>query len=98
MSNNDLHDADTRSASGRSDGSRVGLFTTLFVALFLAYPLSIGPAAYLSIKGVIPPSASNILNKVYYPLEWGMKEMPSFRRVVEGYGKWWIDLAGGLPP
>ena len=61
------------------------------LALLLLYPLSIGPAVYLTIK--LKPR-SNWLDRIYTPLLSATQDTP-LEIPLGIYTGWWIRLAGG---
>ena len=58
------------------------------IGLLLVYVLSIGPAAYLNAKGIIPNHFCEI---VYWPLE-PTTHISMFDKILNNYICWWVPI------
>ena len=73
--------------------------------LLVAYPLSIGPVAWLGMHGYIPcvdessiPSLDRFLIVVYWPLKVLSDNFDPFQRLTEWYVSLWTSFPVVIPP
>lgn len=84
----DEMDDPSRPSHGRGGAGLVAV-----LALLLAYPLSLGPVAYMGAKGWLPAQPPPWFTRVYGPLVWTARKVPPAGQVLQAYLNWWIELA-----
>jgi hypothetical protein len=62
--------------------------TSLFCAVFIVYPLSIGPAYRINLTN--HPKAAHMLGAVYAPLLWVAGKSRPINDALVGYVKLWV--------
>jgi hypothetical protein len=67
----------------------IGILATLFVALLVAYPLSLGPIVWLDERGYFSESAHPVLEAIYLPLFAVGKYVPAIGYIIEEYISFW---------
>jgi hypothetical protein len=73
--------------------------TVALVGVLVAYPLSIGPAIWLSLVLGEPNWLSAANGYVYAPLEWLMNHSPDWLGgLIYKYIAFWYYIAGQRPP
>lgn len=69
------------------------------VVVFALYPLSIGPALWLSFVLDQPAALNHAYWVVYDPVYAVIRDSPtSIQMAAIRYQGWWANLAGGFPP
>ena len=89
-SSTEQHDS-TVEPQQRPRGGTSTLFLWLSFFLFVVYPLSVGPAAWLMLKY---PSTQPVIAALYTPIEALCRHSPPFEKALEWYlfGVWRIPF------
>jgi hypothetical protein len=66
------------------------LATAIVAAVFLLYPMSVGPVALLLKLGVIPASAEPVVRALYAPLSW----LGDRSSLLTAFVRWYLELWG----
>jgi hypothetical protein len=77
---------DTTSEAKQRSSPVPAVVATLALLLPPSYVLSIGPAVWLSDRGINP---FGIIDVLYLPLEWPAEHIPAFSRAIEWYIMLW---------
>ena len=67
-------------------GFRAAVVLAMACALLMAYALSVGPAAYLELNGMLN---TKLALRLYEPLFWTARNCEPFRHALEWYLSWW---------
>ncbi len=77
----------------------VAIVAAVMIFALLAYPLSIGPAAWVVNSPWCPQWVGEGLEVVYFPLEWLADNGPDWiGDALETYADWWIGEPAGPAP
>ena len=77
----------------------VAIVTAVMIFALLAYPLSIGPSAWVVNSTWCPQWVRDGLEVVYIPLEWLAGNGPDWiDDALEKYVEWWISGPAGPAP
>ncbi|MEZ0388175.1 MAG: hypothetical protein ACAI34_13975 [Verrucomicrobium sp.] len=85
-------DEKSRSEEGSSGSSRGGIWAVVVLGLLLAYPLSLGPVAYLEARGALPSRPPAWFLYLYSPLILLMEKSEPSKKVLMTYLDWWVEL------
>jgi hypothetical protein len=83
----------------RPTGGAAVVLVLVLVLLFLplVYILSVGPAIWLHSSGAIGPTGTEILEAVYFPLEWSSRNVPLVGPLIMRYADLWHRPTAAVP-
>ena len=61
------------------------------VAVFVVYPLSVGPACWLSVKYDGAESSAKVVETIYEPIDWICGKSESLHGALRWYARLWVD-------
>ena len=72
---------------------RTGFWLTItLLMVFVAYPLSYGPAIWIVLNFDVPKRLTYAFGVVYIPLMWLHELVPGVRVMLDWYVNFWADL------
>ena len=81
-----------------SGGAAVVLVLVVFLLILpLVYVLSLGPAIWLHSSGAIGASGTEVLEAVYFPLDWTANNVPVVGPLIMRYAELWHQPTAAVP-
>lgn len=70
--------------------SRTTTYAVAATAVFVLYPLSIGPAAWLDKHSIFPRTVMDAILWIYYPLDVLYLKSSHFQKILDWYLELWV--------
>lgn len=80
----------TRSPETPAPNSRTTTYALAAAVVFIAYPLSLGPATWLDKSGILSRGAMDAILAIYYPIDVLYMKSSFIQRLVDWYLDFWV--------